>query len=211
MVSWYVLVFHHCGLISPHEEYLAWRLMNLHSWNRTLSRLTRKLFPEQVHTYSKLANQREIRVCLRRGAAAFHYVGFLNVWQRRVLQISYTPLFQARINVILSTIPFACFKVAGGRIRNCASLYRLIFLQSHDISFIDTEEQLDFCGEKKGNDWFERGKIIASSVVRTIVRVCGIAERVYAKKYILISRILVPQKNNKTMNQLTVVNSWKKC
>ncbi|XP_043513412.1 uncharacterized protein LOC122530473 [Frieseomelitta varia] len=105
------------------------------SW--TLSRLTRKLFPEQLHTYSKLANQREIRV-------------------------------------------------ASGRIRNCASLYRLIFLQSHDITFIDTEEQLDFCGEKKRNDWFGRGKIIASSVVRTI-------------------------KNNKTMNQLTVVNSWKKC
>lgn len=119
-----------------------------------------------------------------------------------MLQISYTPLSQGRINVNLIDYSFCLFQ-GSQRSKLRVALSRLIFLQSHDISFIDTEEQLDFCGEKKRNDWFGRGKIIASSVVRTIVRVCSIAERVCAKKYILISRILVPQKNNKTMNQLT--------
>lgn len=59
--------------------------------------------------------------------------------------------------LILIDYSFCLFQ-GSQRLKLRVALSRLIFLQSHDISFIDTEEQLDFCGEKKGMTGLEEGR-----------------------------------------------------
>lgn len=115
-------------------------------------------------------NQREIRVCLRRGGC--FPLRWFNVWH--VTAPSATNFVHTSGEDQCNLIDYSFCLFQGSRRSNPKLRVALSFdlPPSHDISFIDTGEQLDFCGEKKGNDWFGRGKIIASSVVRTIVCTC---------------------------------------